>query len=50
MTEACAVPVVHFVADLVADDRADRRASQYRDEPIVAVACGCANRASDDGT
>ena len=49
MTEAGAVPVVHFVADLVADDRADRRAGQNRDQPVVAVARGRANCASDDG-
>ena len=49
MTEAGAVPVIHFVADLVADDRADRRAGQNRNQLVVAVTRGRANCASDDG-
>ncbi len=49
MAEAGAVPVVHFVANLVTDDGSDRRTGQNRNQLVVAVARGRADGASDDG-
>src|SRR5512134_3314822 len=49
MPEAGVVVAVHVLADLAADDRADRGAGQDRDQPVIAVGDRRADGAADDG-